>query len=261
MTEKLNLNFTQQGHGPVVVLSHALGCDLAMWDCVADLLASAYTVLRYDHRGHGQSPAPEGPYTLALLADDAAQLIRAHSDAPVHFVGLSMGGMTAQALAAKYPQLLKSITVANSASYYDEAAKTLWHTRVKTVQERGVSAIADGAMQRWFTPDFRADVTGGGAARVAELRARLEQTDASAYVASCEAVSNIDSRASNRQIQCPTLVIGGTLDEATPLAQSQEIANAIPGSQLVTLQAAHLSAVEQPEAFAALVMGFLQDVK
>ena len=260
MTETIKLNFIKQGQGPMVVLSHALGCDLGMWDGVAALLTSRYTVLRYDHRGQGQSPAPAGPYSLDMLADDAAQLIREHSREPVHFVGLSMGGMTAQALAAKHPQLLKSITVANAASHYDEAAKAMWQARVKTVLEQGVSAISDGAMQRWFTPEFRADVAGGGAAQVAKLRARLEKSNAPAYAASCDAIANIDFRASNQRIICPTLVIGGTRDEATPMAQSQEIVSAIKGSKLEALDAAHLSAVEQPEAFAALLTDFFDRV-
>ncbi|MBC7609088.1 MAG: alpha/beta fold hydrolase [Polaromonas sp.] len=261
MTEKIKLNFIKQGHGPMVVLSHALGCDLGMWDGVAALLASHYTVLRYDHRGHGQSPAPAGPYTLDMLAEDAAQLIREHTHDPVHFVGLSMGGMTAQALAARHPQLLKSTTIANAASHYDDAAKAMWQARVKTVLEHGVSAIADGAMQRWFTPEFRADVAGGGAARVATLRTRLEKTDAPAYAASCEAVSNIDFRASNQRLSLPTLVIGGIRDEATPIAQSQAIVDAIQGSKLEALDAAHLSAVEQPDAFAALLTDFFDRFK
>ncbi len=261
MTEKIKLNFIKQGHGPMVVLSHALGCDLGMWDGVAALLASRYTVLRYDHRGHGQSPAPAGPYSLDMLADDAAQLIREHSNDPVHFVGLSMGGMTAQALAARHPELVKSITIANAASHYDDAAKAMWQARVKTVLEQGVSAISDGAMQRWFTPEFRADVAGGGAAQVATLRARLEKTSAPAYAASCDAVSNIDFRASNQQIVCPALVIGGTRDEATPLEKSEAIADSIKGSKLRTLDAAHLSAVEQPEAFADLLTDFFSRVK
>lgn len=260
MTAKINLHFIRQGRGPVVVLSHALGCDLGMWDAVSELLASRYTVLRYDHRGHGQSPAPAGPYTMDMLADDAAQLIRDHANESVHFVGLSMGGMTAQALAAQYPQLLKSITIANAASNYDGAAKSMWQGRVKTVLDQGVAAISDGAMQRWFTPEFRADVAGGGAARVAALRAGLEKTDAAAYAACCEAVSNIDFRASNQRISCPTLVIGGIRDEATPLAQSQAIVDAIKGSKLETLDAAHLSAVEQPEAFANLLIAFFERI-
>eukprot|EP01136_Pigoraptor_vietnamica_P016473 Opistho-1_new@60488 len=108
-----SLNFIQQGQGPVVVLSHALGCDLGMWDGVAAALQDHYTVLRYDHRGHGRSPASEGAYDIDALADDAAALIRAQAGGqPVHFVGLSMGGMTAQALGARFSGLLRSLVIA-----------------------------------------------------------------------------------------------------------------------------------------------------
>ena len=255
------LHWTKEGSGPVVVLSHALGCDLRMWDGVAEILKARYTVLRYDQRGHGQSEAPPGPYTMALLAEDAADLIRAQAPGAVHFVGLSMGGMVAQALAASQPQLLKSLVIANAANHYDEAARALWQVRISTVRAQGVAAIADGAMQRWFTPEFRADAAGGGAARVAVLRGQLEKTDAAAYAASCEAVANMDFRASNAAIDCPALVIAGTRDEATPLAMSQAIADSIAGAQLRTLEAAHLSAVEQSQAFAGLLESFFDGVE
>ncbi|MDO9402561.1 MAG: alpha/beta fold hydrolase [Polaromonas sp.] len=255
------LHSVKEGQGPLVVLSHALGCDLGMWDGVADRLAAHYTVLRYDHRGHGGSSVPPGPYSIDMLADDAAELIRAQGAGPVHFVGLSMGGMTAQSLAARYPDLVNSVVIANSASYYDEAARGMWNARVDTVLAKGIAPIADGAMQRWFTPEFRADVAGGGAARVAALRARLEQLDAPAYAASCLAVSAIDFRSSNTGIRCPALVIAGTRDEATPVSMSEAIQASIAGAQLRTLDAAHLSAVEQPQAFAALVEAFLKGIE
>ncbi len=259
--KKPYLHSITEGQGPVVVLSHALGCDLTMWDGVAALLKKRYTVLRHDHRGHGQSEAVPGPYTLDLLADDVAGLIKEQGGAPVHFVGLSMGGMTAQALAARYPQLLKSIVVANAAMFYDDAARTMWQARVDTVLTRGVAAISDGAMQRWFTPEFRTDEAGGGASKVAALRRVLEITDAAAYAASCEAVSRIDFRASNGAIQCPALVIAGTRDEATPVAMSEAICASIHGAQLRTLPAAHLSAVEQPDAFADLLERFFESLR
>jgi 3-oxoadipate enol-lactonase len=134
--KKPHLHSVKEGSGPVVVLSHALGCELGMWDGVAAVLKQRYTVLRYDHRGHGRSEAVAGPYTIAMLADDAAGIIETHGGGPVHFVGLSMGGMTSQALAAKYPQLVKSITIANAAMYYDEAARAMWAARVQTVLAR-----------------------------------------------------------------------------------------------------------------------------
>lgn len=250
------LHFVKQGQGPLVVLSHALGCDLTMWDGVAAALQDRYTVLRYDHRGHGRSPAAAGAYTIDDLADDAAGLMRAHATDPVHFVGLSLGGMTAQALGARHPSLVRSLSIANSTSHYGDAARAMWQTRIDTVQAQGVAPIAEGAMQRWFTPEFRADAN-GGSDRVAALRAVLEATAPASYAAACAAVMHIDLDAGNAHITCPTLVIGGSRDEATPPAMSQAIAQNIGGAQLRSLDAAHLSAVEQPEAFARLLIDFL----
>jgi len=250
-----SLYFATQGQGPLVVLSHALGCDLTMWDSVAALLQSRYKVLRYDHRGHGRSPALGDAYTVDDLADDAAEVIRTQGDELAHFVGLSMGGMTAQALGARHPSLVRSLVVANSASHYDETARALWRTRIATVQAQGMEAIADGALQRWFTPEFRTDAT-GGQARVAALRAVLVDTAPTPYAAACAAVAGIELDAGNAAITCPTLVIAGQRDEATPLALSQAIANGIPGARLQHLDAAHLSAVEQPEAFVQLLTAF-----
>lgn len=250
-------NFIQQGQGPVVVLSHALGCDLTMWDGVAAALQDRYTVLRYDHRGHGRSAAGDGAYDIDTLADDAAALIRAQAGGqPVHFVGLSMGGMTAQALGARHPGLVRSLAIANSASHYDAAARAMWQARIDTVLSQGVASIADGAMQRWFTPEFRADVAGGGAARVAQLRAVLVATASAPYADACAAVAHIDLAAGNARIACPTLVLAGSRDEATPPAMSEAIAARIPGARLATLDAAHLSAVEKPAEFAALLAQF-----
>lgn len=249
----IHLNFVREGQGPVVVLSHALGCDLHMWDGVAPLLARDFTVLRYDHRNHGRSDVVADALSMQTLAQDAAELIaREAGGSPVHFVGLSMGGMTAQALALSHPQLLRSVVIANSAGYYPDRAP--WQARVQTVQAQGVAAIAAGAVARWLTPEFAATADGAQLAR--KLHDTLVATDAQGYIAACEAVAAIDFRESNRKIGCPTLVIAGARDEATPPAMSQEMANAIAGSQLASIEAAHLSAVERPAEFAQLLKQF-----
>lgn len=252
------LHFTGQGQGPTVVLSHALGCNLGMWDAVAAALQDQFTVLRYDQRGHGQSGCPARPFTIDDMADDAARLIAQEVGEAVHFVGLSMGGMVAQSLAARHPQAVKSIVIANSASHYDDAARAQWALRIQTVQTQGLGAIADGALARWFTPVFMQDTVQGGAQQVARMKAELEALDPRAYAACCDAVAHIDFRASNAGVQCPALVIAGTLDQATPLAMSEALRAQIPGAALQTIAAAHLSAVEQPQAFAGLLRTFLQ---
>lgn len=255
----VRLNFLKQGASgdkPVIVLSHALGCDLGMWDGVAAALEDRYTVLRYDHRGHGQSELVPGPYSVHALADDAAALIRRELGRPVHFVGLSMGGMTAQAMAARHPDLIQSIVVANATDHFDAPARAMWQVLMDMVHQQGVAAAADGAMQRCFTPEFHADQPPGGAAQVAKFRALLLAMDTQAYVDCCLAVSRIDFRKSNRRIACPALVIAGSRDEATPPAMSEAIQAGIQGAQLALMDTAHLSAVEQPLVFAKLLSGF-----
>lgn len=248
------LNTLIEGQGPMVVLSHALGCDLHMWDGLTELLKHDHTVLRYDHRNHGQSERVPGAFGIDTLADDVAELIRhhRHGDAPVHFVGVSMGGMTAQALATRHPELLRSIVIANSSAHYPDPAP--WQARERAVRADGVAAIAGGAIARWLTPEFAA--TPEGAALADALHRQLVATDPAGYIASCNAVAQIDFRHSNPRVTVPALVIAGTRDEATPPAMSEAIAAAIPGARLVTLDAAHLSVVEQPAAFAALLNGF-----
>ncbi|MCZ2495491.1 alpha/beta fold hydrolase [Xylophilus sp. Kf1] len=247
------LNFVERGQGPMLVLSHALGLDLGMWDAVSALLEPRFTVLRYDHRGHGHSPAANQAFTIDDLADDAAALIRSRTDRPVFFVGISMGGMTAQALAVRAPELLAGIVIANSGAYYPDLAP--WKARVERVLSQGVESIADGAVERWITPGFRA--TEAGSAMATQLRATLIGTDAVSYAAACDAVAGIDYRESNRRIGVPTLVIAGTLDLATPASMSEDIAAAIPGAQLKTIEAAHISSVERPAELAALIESFV----
>lgn len=249
----IHLNLVREGQGPVVVLSHALGCDLHMWDGVAPLLARDFTVLRYDHRNHGRSDVVAGALTMQTLAQDAADLVaREAGGAPVHFVGLSMGGMTAQALALSHPQLLRSVVIANSASYYPDRAP--WQARVETVQAQGIAAIAPGAVARWLTPEFAASADGAALAR--QLHDTLVATDPQGYIAACQGVAAIDFRESNRKIALPTLVIAGARDEATPPAMSQEMVAAIPGAKLAAVEAAHLSAVERPAEFAQVLKDF-----
>ncbi|WP_454908947.1 alpha/beta fold hydrolase [Variovorax gossypii] len=247
------LNVVREGDGPIVVLSHALGCDLTMWDGVAAQLARAHTVIRYDHRNHGASEVVPGPLRIETLAEDAAELIRREAyGEPVHFVGLSMGGMTAQALAVRHPELLKTVVIANSSAHYPDQAP--WRARAETVNAQGVAAIAPGAVSRWLTPDFVTTPEGAAAAKA--LHDVLVRTDPQAYIASCNAVAAIDFRESNHRIAVPTLVIGGLRDEATPMAMSQAIAGAIPHAQLATIDAAHVSAAERPVEFAQLLIDF-----
>lgn len=254
------LNFVKSGQGPTVVLSHALGCDLSLWDEVATLLAPRYTVLRYDHRGHGASAPVPGPCTVEDLADDAAALIAAEVGKPVHFIGISLGGMVAQALAAQHPQWVRSLVVANSAATpADAAAREAWAQRSALVRAQGTAPLVQGAIERWLTPGYRA--TPEGARRAERLATVLASTHAESYAACCDAIAAMDLRETNHRIACPVLLLAGARDVGTPPAASEVIRNTLSWAQMVTLDTAHLGAVEQPEAFANAVLRFLQSLR
>ena len=240
-----------------VVLSHALGCDLTMWDDLANLLTEDCRVITYDHRGHGSSEAPPGMYDMASLADDAAALLRELDTGSVVWVGLSMGGMVGQELALRHPTLVSALVLANTTSGYPDAAREMWQQRIATVQAQGVEAIGDAVMGRYFTEEFR----GSHAATVARFRRRVVSTDAVGYAGCCNAVGNVDTTARLGAIAVPTLVIAGELDQGTPIAMAQTLANGIPGAQLAVLKdASHLSYVEQPQAFSQVVRTFIENL-
>jgi 3-oxoadipate enol-lactonase len=225
-----------------------------MWDSLANQLSLENRVIAYDHRGHGSSDAPQAMYAMADLADDAARLLRELDTGPVVWVGLSMGGMVGQELALRHPSLVRGLVLANTTSAYPEAARAVWEQRIATVRADGIEAIADAVMGRYFHDAFRARK----AATVARFRRRLVTTDAIGYVGCCDAVGKVDTAARLGQIGVPTLVIAGELDQGTPVAMAQALTQAIPGAQLeVIADASHLSAAEQPGAFAQLVTEFV----
>ncbi|MGK5077293.1 bifunctional 4-carboxymuconolactone decarboxylase/3-oxoadipate enol-lactonase PcaCD [Janthinobacterium sp. HLX7-2] len=237
-----------------VVLSHALGCDLSMWDALANTLAEDCRVIAYDHRGHGSSEAPPGMYDMASLCDDAAALLRELDTGPVVWIGLSMGGMVGQELALRHPALVRALVLANTTSGYPDAARAMWQQRIATVQAQGVETIGDAVMGRYFTEHFRT----GHAATVARFRRRVVSTDAVGYAGCCHAVGNVDTTARLGAIAAPTLVIAGELDQGTPVAMSEALANGIPGARLEVLKdASHLSYIEQPQAFGQAVRSFI----
>jgi 3-oxoadipate enol-lactonase len=237
-----------------VVLSHALGCDASMWDALANQLAADCRVIVYDHRGHGSSDAPEGPYSMAGLADDAARLLRELDTGPVVWIGLSMGGMVGQELALRHPGLVAALVLAHTTSAYPEAARSVWQQRIATVSEQGIEAIADAVMARYFHEGFRKNHP----AVVARYRQRLVSTDTAGYIGCCAAVGAVDTTARLGGIVVPALVAAGELDQGTPIAMAEVLAEGIPGARLEVLaEASHLGAIEQPRAFAACVMEFL----
>ena len=228
---------------PVLVLSHALGLSMAMWDPQLSRLSRALRVVRYDHRGHGGSPAPAGPYRIEDLGRDLLHLLDRLSLERVSFCGLSLGGFVGLWLAANAPERVDRLVVCSSAARMPRPED--YAARANVVRAQGMAAIAQAAVSRWFTPAFlerQPDIVAG-------FRAQLLATAPEGYASTCEAVAAMDLRAELPRIVAPTLVIAGAEDQATPPERSQEIARLIPGAELVILpDAAHIANVEQPDA-------------
>lgn len=238
-----------------IVFSHALGQDGSMWDLVANEAAATCRVICPDTRGHGRSAMPHDGVTLAELAADAARLIdEVAGGEPVIWVGLSMGGLIGQELALRHPDKIKALVLANTTSGYDQAGREALGQRIAAVEAHGIQAVSTGAMQRFFSPAFR-EAKGATVARHQRL---LEATDPDGYVACAAALCDANYAAQLSQIKVPTLLIAGSEDESTPPQQMQAMARSLTRAQMVTLQGcAHLSAVEQPGAFADVLGEFV----
>lgn len=255
MTSTLSYTLRNEGTGPLLVFSHALGMDRQAWDPVLRELGAGHRTLVFDHLGHGRSEAPVGPYSMARLVEEAAALLRDVAREPVVWVGLSMGGMVGMGLAIRHPQLVRALVVANSTAHYPESARAGWDTRMATVRQQGLPAIADTVMGRYFHAAFRT----AQPEVVARARSTLLTTPVAGYLACCGAVRDVDWRDTLPAIACPTLVIAGALDEGTPPAMSEAITQAVCHAELEILpEASHISAIEQPVAFAVRLRAFLQ---
>jgi len=238
---------------PVLVLSHALGLSMAMWDPQLDSLARTFRVIRYDHRGHGGSPVPAGPYRIEDLGRDLIQLLDRLAIGRMSFCGLSLGGMVGLWLAAnargRVDRLIVCCTAARMPRPEDYAE------RANVVRAQGMGAIGDTVIGRWFTPAFQArrpdDVAG--------IKSILLATPPEGYAATCEALAAMDLRNDLARTTASTLVIAGAEDQSTPPERGQEIAGRIRGARFVIIPgAAHLANVEQPEAVTNRILGHLQ---
>jgi 3-oxoadipate enol-lactonase len=225
-----------------------------MWDDPLPRLKERFRVLRYDQRGHGRSPAPPGPYTIADLAGDALELLDRLGLERVSFCGVSLGGMTGMWLALNAPERLDRLALCCTSAYLPPREN--WADRAATVRARGMEAVAEAALERWFTPalvERRPDA-------VERARRALLGVSAEGYAGCCEAIATHDLRAEVGSIRVPTLVLAAADDPATPPEHGRLIAEAVEGARLVVLERGrHLVAVEQPDEFAGAVLAHLTE--
>lgn len=248
---RLHYRFDGPEDAPVLLLSNSLGTDLSMWDGQVASFSRYFRLLRYDSRGHGRSAAPEGPYSIDTLGQDALGLLDAVGVSRAHFCGLSKGGMVGQWLAVNAPARIDRLVLCNTSAHLPP--RSLWDERIAAVTEGGIEAVADGVIERWFTAGFR----NAHDEDVARVRAMLLATNPAGYAACCAAIRDMDQRDSAPAITALTMIVVGAHDPATPPAHGRFLQHAIHGSRLATLDAAHLSNIEAAAAFNQAVVTFL----
>lgn len=253
----IEIHYEVEGRGPWVTLSHSLATDLHMWDDQVPALRSRYKVLRYDIRGHGETDAPPGPYTLEQMAEDVRGLLAALGIDRTHFVGLSMGGMVVQTFAVRYPAMAQSLVLCGTASRIPPDAGPIWEERIRTVASGGMAPMVEPTLARWFTDGYRAqrkDV-------IERIGRMILATPPQGYIGCGHAIPKLNLTARLGELRCPALVIVGENDPGTPVAVAKEIQAAIPGAELTVLpSASHLSNIEQRDAFNAALLGFLDRI-
>lgn len=252
----MDLHFVGDGpeEGEVVILSGSLGSDLRMWEPqVGPLVDAGFRVVRHDHRGHGGSPVPPGPYRLDDLGSDAVALLDTLGVARAHWVGLSLGGMLGMWLGAHHPDRIAGLTLCCTSAKL--GPPEMWSDRARTVTEHGTAAVAEAVVQRWFTPAWRE----ANPEAVRYYERMVEGTPDEGYAGCCAAIEHMDLLAVLPEINAPTLVIAGADDPATPPEQAERIAAGIPGARMAVVEkAAHLGNAEQPAAFTSLIVEHLK---
>lgn len=235
---------------PAVVFSNSLGTDLRLWDKVVPLMPSGLRIIRYDKRGHGLSQGGGGQ-TIEDHRDDAIAVIEAFASGPVVFVGISIGGLIAQAVASHRPDLVRALVLSNTGVKLGTTES--WDARIAAVKAGGVDSIADAVMERWFAAPFRASP------ELTLWRQMLANTPDSGYIAACSALAGTDQHAATSALRCPALVIGGSDDGASPPALVRAAAAVIAGATYHEISGAgHLPCVETPQAWAAIVAPFVK---
>lgn len=238
--------------GKTIVFSNSLGTDFRIWDDLIRHLPQGLRVIRYDKRGHGLSEATPGPYLMVTLAEDLAALLDHLQVKSAVIVGLSVGGMIAQGLAALRPDLVSGLVLMDTA--HKIGTEDGWNARIETVTEKGMGAVAEGILSGWFTAPYRNENVD-----FAGYQAMLTRNDIGGYTGVCAALRDADLTESTRALKVPALCIAGEHDATTSPQLMRTTADLIDGARLEVIKdAGHIPCVERPAEVARLIAGFMQ---
>lgn len=241
---------------PALVFANSLGTDFRIWDALVELLGDGFRFVRYDKRGHGLSEATPAPYSMDDHVGDLESLLDHLGVKSCAVIGLSVGGVIAQGLAARRPDLVKAMVLMDTAHKIGTAE--MWNQRIDGVTKNGIASLADAIMQRWFTPAYRSpdnpDFVG--------YTAMLTRTTVDGYAGTCAALRDADLTESTRALRLPVLALVGDQDGATPPDLVRATAELVRGSRFrIIAGAGHLPCIEQPQATAELIAGFLREAR
>ncbi len=235
-----------------VVLLHPLGVDHRFWDPVlACLPAGRERMVAPDLLGHGSAPLPAPGAGVEELADAVEALVGATG--PVHLVGVSLGGLVAQVVAARSPSLVDRLVLADTVAVYPEPMRAMWRERAGAVRRDGVASIAETTEALWFSPTPDATQP----ERIARMRELLLATSAEGYARTCEVLADADTTSVAGSIAAPTLIACGR-DDAPPFkAAVAWFEENLRDTRTAWLSGAHGTAYEHPQEFAELLTEFL----
>lgn len=236
--------------GVPVVFANSLGTDLTLWDPILPHLPKSLRILRFDKRGHGNSDCPPGPWSMGALVRDTEQLMDQTGFKDAIFVGLSIGGMIAQGLAAKRLDLIRAVVLSNTGAKI--GTRAIWDDRIKATQEGGLEAVVEANMQRWFSRKFR------DSDAFPPWRDLFLRTPVTGWTGCASAISGTDFFSTTAALRLPALAIAGSEDGSTPPDLVRETGGLIPGSKFELIRGAgHLPCVDHPERYAEILTEFI----
>lgn len=241
---------------PWLVLSNSLATDWRVWDPQMEILRTKYRILRYDTRGHGQSEAGQAPYGFDQLTDDVLALYDALDIDKADFMGISLGGMTGLALAMRAPERVGKLICCDARASAPEPYKAIWDGNIAKLHKVGVAGLVESTLERWFTPEFMANPK--NTETLTQVHSMFNATSATGYEGAARALQSLDLLDGLSSLKCQTLFIVGEADMPAPVAVMQDMADRTPNGVLKVLSnAAHLSNMEQPDAFNTEIRNFL----